>query len=171
MSNMEERSSNDEWRGYARGVKGWGADLDPANRPAVPKEKPSDVTTPYGAMQEKQIPEIRIHQSIEHEQLTPVFGTSCPPRGLSGRLRDFAYTYSEGALTHWLTLMLADRVDVLEGTFEDLAHGHLPNTYKERGWTAPGSSRERWRRNARVAGGVLAIAALTYALWPKEEAR
>jgi hypothetical protein len=30
-------------------------------------------------------------RSIEHEFLTPVFGTSTPPRGLSGVVRRYAY--------------------------------------------------------------------------------
>jgi hypothetical protein len=28
---------------------------------------------------------------MEHKFLTPVFGTSCPPRGVSGALRKLAY--------------------------------------------------------------------------------
>src|SRR5215210_1454020 len=62
-----------------RKVNGWGADLDPANRPAIPRELPSDVTTPRGDVGERQVPTMKVHQSIEHPDLTPVFGTSCPP--------------------------------------------------------------------------------------------
>jgi hypothetical protein len=117
-------------------MHGWGADLDPADRPAVPKEKPSKVTTPRGEMPVRQVPRIRVHKSTEHPDLPPVFGTSCPPHGLSGRLRDFAYQFSEGQMTHWLTLMLADRVDVVEGLISDLGHGKVPNLPRERGTTA-----------------------------------
>jgi hypothetical protein len=54
-------------------------------------------------------------RSIEHKFLTPVFGTSCPPKGLSGVMRKFAYKqYSEGRAAHWLILIAADRVDALE---------------------------------------------------------
>jgi hypothetical protein len=44
-----------------------------------------------------------------------VFGTTCPPKGLSGLIRRYAYAkYSEGRAAHWLLLMAGDRVDVLE---------------------------------------------------------
>ncbi|MGH7475331.1 MAG: hypothetical protein ACRELD_03510 [Longimicrobiales bacterium] len=46
---------------------------------------------------------------------TPVFGTPQPIRGLSGVLRRVAYRVPEHHGRHWLLLMLADRVDVLEG--------------------------------------------------------
>lgn len=116
-------------------IPGWGADLDPANRPAVPKEKPSTVTRLRGDVPPvRQIPRVRIHQSIEHPDLTPVFGTACPPRGLSGKLRDVAYQFSEGRLARWMTLMLADRVDVYESLLTDLARGKVPNWPRERGW-------------------------------------
>lgn len=54
-------------------------------------------------------------RSVEHKFLTPVFGTSCPPGGVSGVLRGFAYRrYSEGRAAHWLLLLAADRVDAWE---------------------------------------------------------
>jgi hypothetical protein len=46
--------------------------------------------------------------------LTPVLGTAQPPRGLSGRLRWLAYRVPEHRARHWVLLMAADRVDVLE---------------------------------------------------------
>lgn len=152
---------------------GWGADADPADRPNVPFELPSDVMSVRGNVGARQIPEFKIHQSTEHPDLTPVFGTSCPPRGLSGKLRDFAYTYSEGRMPHWLILLLADRVDVVEGLLEDAAHGILPNTYKERGWKAPGATRERLRRDTHVATAVgigVAVGAAML-LWPRVKGR
>ena len=52
---------------------------------------------------------------MEHAFVTPVFGTSCPPRFLSGALRKLAYRrYSEARAAHWLILVAADRVDALE---------------------------------------------------------
>ena len=39
---------------------------------------------------------------------------------------------------HWLPLLLADRVDVIESEIEDLMHGHIPNLVGERGWGAIG---------------------------------
>lgn len=45
---------------------------------------------------------------------TPVFGTALPPRGLSGALRTRAYAIPEHRARHWLLLLVADRVDVVE---------------------------------------------------------
>jgi hypothetical protein len=82
---------------------------------------------------EEQIPTIKIHKSTEHGRLPPVFGTSCPPAGLSGRIRDAAYHHSEGRLARWVTLVVADRVNVMEDLLTDLAHLRIPNIPKEMG--------------------------------------
>jgi hypothetical protein len=130
-------------------IKGWGSDLDPRVRPGVPRDKAPQlgVEQLYPPITQ-QIPRIKIHKSTEHPRLTPVFGTSCPPAGLSGRIRDFAYKFSEGRLARWMTLMFADRVDVVEGVLSDLAHGHVPNVPKEMGikselkYNAPGFAKK-----------------------------
>jgi hypothetical protein len=80
-----------------------------------------------------------------------VFGTSCPPRGLSGRLRDIAYRYSEGRLVRWVTLLFADRVDMVEGVVEDFARGRPPNVVREMGLAT------EWRYNRK---GVIKAAAV-----------
>jgi hypothetical protein len=134
----EQRRSVD----LAGRIKGWGSDLDRAKRPGVPRDKAPEigVESLYPPI-EPQVARIKIHKSNEHGQLTPVFGTSCPPKGLSGVLRDFAYRFSEGQLPHWQTLLLADRVDVVEGVLGDLARLHVPNLVKELGLAA------QWRYN------------------------
>jgi hypothetical protein len=115
-------------------INGWGADLDLKNRPAYPKEKPSNVQHAYGNVrQEQQVSDYPVQQSIEHAHLTPVYGTSCPPKGLSGKLRKTAFKYSEAELAHWMLLMLADRVDVYESLVTDLGRGKVPKP-RERGW-------------------------------------
>jgi hypothetical protein len=118
-----------------RTINGWGADLDPANRPSFPKELPSTVTTVRGEVREWQQPTHRIHVSNEHPDLTPAFGDSCPPKGLSGLLRDYAYEYGEGANRRWLTLMLADRIDIIEHLITDAFRGRPDNWVREKGWT------------------------------------
>lgn len=134
----EQRRSVD----FADTINGWGSDLDPATRPGVPRDKAPDigVESLYPPI-EQQVPKIKIHKSIEHGKLTPVFGTSCPPQGLSGAIRDFAYRFSEGQLPHWLTLLLADRVNVVEDIAGDLARLRVPNLAKELGLAA------QWRYN------------------------
>jgi hypothetical protein len=95
-------------------IPGWGVDLDPADRPAVPRERFDPALT--GAHAPEQQPEHRPRErSIEHGRLTPVFGTSSPTRGVSGVLRRHAYRrYSEARAAHWLLLIGADRVDAVE---------------------------------------------------------
>jgi hypothetical protein len=97
-------------------IPGWGADLDPRDRPSVPREQfapgRSGAHWDFPDRQPELWPRER---SVEHKFLTPVFGTSCPPKGLSGVMRKLAYArYSEGRAAHWLILLAADRVDAVE---------------------------------------------------------
>ncbi|HYC37059.1 MAG TPA: hypothetical protein VEC19_11585 [Usitatibacter sp.] len=145
-------------------IKGWGSDLDPARRPGVPRDKAPQLGREdlYPAI-EPQVSRTKIHKSTEHGKLPPVFGTSCPPRGLSGVLRDVAYKFSEGRLARWLTLMFADRVDVVEGVVEDLAHGHVPNIPKEMGWASEWRyNREAFVRKTAIAVGVTALVVVAW---------
>jgi hypothetical protein len=50
----------------------------------------------------------------ELHSMTPVFGTAQPLHGLSGMLRRIAYATHETRAKHWMMLLLADRVNVLE---------------------------------------------------------
>lgn len=105
--------STDELR--AR-IPGWGADLDPHDRPSVPRlQFHPDLTGAHWEFPERQPENWPRERSIEHAFLTPVFGTSCPPHGLSGVVRRYAYRrYSEARAAHWLLLVAADRVDSVE---------------------------------------------------------
>lgn len=111
--------SSDELR--AR-IPGWGADLDPADRPSVPRERfAPELSGAHWEYPDEQPEKWPRERSIEHTQLPPVFGTTCPPKGLSGAIRKFAYAkYSEGRAAHWLLLMAGDRVDVLESALRSL---------------------------------------------------
>ena len=134
-------------------IAGWGSDLDVAKRPGVPRDKAPDIGPEHLYIDiTRQQPPHRIHKSTEHAQLTPVFGTSCPPKGLSGRIRDVAYRYSEGRLVRWIGLMFADRVDMVEGVVEDFARLRPPNVVREMGL------RSEWQHNRK---GVLKAAAVT----------
>jgi len=95
-------------------IPGWGADLDPADRPSVPRER-FEPTGAHWDFPERQPEKWPRERSIEHKFLTPVFGTSTPPRGLSGAIRKLAYRrYSEARAAHWLLLIAADRIDAQE---------------------------------------------------------
>ncbi|WFE26051.1 hypothetical protein O7623_22195 [Solwaraspora sp. WMMD791] len=105
--------SSDELR---TDIPGWGVDLDPRNRPSVPKERfDPDLNGAHWRFPERQTERWPRERSIEHRFLTPVFGTSCPPRGLSGKIRRYSYgKYSEARAAHWLLLIAADRIDTVE---------------------------------------------------------
>ncbi|MDI6099540.1 hypothetical protein QLQ12_13130 [Actinoplanes sp. NEAU-A12] len=116
-------------------IPGWGVDLDPLDRPSVPRE----VFDPtfggaHWEFPERQPERVPRERSIEHEFLTPVFGTSCPPRGLSGVIRRYSYAkYSEGRAAHWLLLLAADRVDAVESVLRSLATARPDNPVTETG--------------------------------------
>ena len=115
-------------------IPGWGVDLDPKDRPAVPKERFNPGGTgAHWEFPERQVERWPREKSPEHKFLTPVFGTACPPRGLSGMIRRYAYTLSEGTTSHWLLLIGADRVDVIESRIESLLQGRPDNLIAETG--------------------------------------
>ncbi|PPB49044.1 hypothetical protein C4K88_10000 [Arthrobacter pityocampae] len=93
-------------------IPGWGVDLDPKDRPSYPREvfDPAGTGAHWDYPEEQPGREGR-ERSIEHGQLTPVFGTSAPLHGVSGSIRRYAYRYSEGRAAHWLLLLAGDRVD------------------------------------------------------------
>ncbi|GFG53818.1 hypothetical protein CQY20_13115 [Mycolicibacterium agri] len=114
-------------------IPGWGADLDPADRPAVPKCQSLDTGARWD-FPERQPETWPRERSIEHQMLTPVFGTSTPPRGLSGAIRRHAYRkFSEGRAAHWLLLILADRVDAAESHAQSVLSRHPDNPIAESG--------------------------------------
>lgn len=101
-------------------IPGWGADLDRSRRPAVPMERmPPRQDDAHWTVPEAQPQTVEVLHSTERPGLTPVFGTACPPSGLSGTIRRAAFRHSEGQLRHWMMLLLADRVNVIEGLFDD----------------------------------------------------
>ncbi|HEU4470430.1 MAG TPA: hypothetical protein VFR58_05055 [Flavisolibacter sp.] len=132
--NMDSRIEN---------IPGWGMDADPENDPTYPMKHSNGADHERlnyeKAPQQRQ--DIEIFHSIERPGITRVFGTSTPPAGLSGAIRRYAYKYSEATATHWMTLILADRVDVIQGKINDLKNGILPNPLRERGWRA------EWKHN------------------------
>jgi len=114
-------------------IPGWGVDLDPKDRPAVPRER-FEPTGAHWEFPERQPETWPRERSIEHAFLTPVFGTSCPPKGLSGVLRKVAYArYSEGRAAHWLILLAADRVDAIESHLRSFATLRPDNPITETG--------------------------------------
>lgn len=119
-------------------VKGWGIDADPDNEPTYPMKKYTgdDHKRLNYTRPENQHTHFNDFLSIERPYVTAVYGVAAPPSGLSGKMRKHAFTYSENHYGHWLTLMLADRVNVVEGIVADLKKGRIPNIFAEKGWKA-----------------------------------
>ena len=117
-------------------IKGWGVDADPKNEPTYPMKKYTgdDHKRLNWERPPLQEPTVEVLKSNERPNLSAVIGTSTPPSGLSGMLRRYAFTYSESAYGHWLPLILADKINVVEGIIEDLGKGHIPNIFAEKGW-------------------------------------
>ncbi len=151
-------------------VKGWAVDADRGNDPTYPMKRRNDGEHEgYSWERPAQQPlAVEVLHSNERPNVSAAFGTSTPPAGLSGVIRRFAFKYSESSYGHWLPLMLADRVGVIEGYWEDLSRGHVPNVFAERGWKA------EWKHNqkalvTRVAvGAVITTATLAYVLSRKD---
>ncbi len=143
-------------------IKGWGVDADPKNDPTYPMKphRTDEEQKGYNWERPTQQPEtVEVLHSNERPNLTSVFGTSTPPSGLSGMLRRYAFKYGEGSFAHWIPLLLADRVNVVEGVIDDLRRGYVPNIFAEKGWKA------EWKHNPKglvqkVAVGVVVATAL-----------
>jgi hypothetical protein len=116
-------------------IPGWGVDLDPKDRPSVPREQfDPNLNGAHWHFPENQPEKWPRERSIEHKFLTPVFGTSCPPKGVSGMMRKYSYRrFSEGRAAHWLILMAADRVDSLGSHLQSLLTLRPDNPITETG--------------------------------------
>ena len=140
-------------------VVGWAVDADPANDPTYPyRDRSADEgLTNDWQRPPQQASEVEILQSIEHVRTPSVFGTSTPPSGVSGMIRRAAFRWSESNWLHWLLLMGADRINVVEGLVQDLGRGKVPNIPGEMG------ARSEWEHNKKgfviKTGVVLALSA------------
>lgn len=149
---IADRNINDR----IKDIPGWGMDADPENDPTYPMKHRTGAD--HDRLNYEKAPQQPIDRevfhSIERPGVTRVFGTSTPPAGLSGAVRRYAYKYSEATATHWMTLILADRIDVIQGKINDLKHGILPNPWIERGWRA------EWKHNRAAFIGRMATTAV-----------
>lgn len=140
-------------------IKGWGVDADPHNNPVYPMNERAEGASPEReyARPPQQPADVELLQTTERPSPSAVFGTTVPPAGLSGLIRRFAFKYSENRYRHWLPLLLADRVQVVEGVLDDFAHGHVPNIWAEKGYNA------EWKHKPQQLVAKLAITALATA--------
>ncbi|HEX8064808.1 MAG TPA: hypothetical protein VF535_16545 [Allosphingosinicella sp.] len=152
-------------------IPGWGVDIDPANNPTYPYRDRSqdnglsnDWTRPP-----VQRTDVEILQSIEHVRQPAVVGTSTPPSWISGMIRRGAFRYSESHWLHWLMLMGADRINVVEGIVQDLGRAKIPNIPAEMG------IRSEWKHNktglAKKVAVIGAVGAVAFALFKWSDSR
>lgn len=139
-------------------IKGWGVDADPKNEPTYPMKRYTGADHDrlnWTRPAQQPTKRIEILTSIERPNITAVFGTASPPSGLSGMIRRIAFQQSESTYARWLPLVVADRINVVEGVIDDLLHGHIPNIWAEKGYNAA------WKHNRK--GVITKIAACTLA--------
>jgi hypothetical protein len=136
-------------------IPGWGVDADPRNDPTYPyRDRSADNHSGEWRRPAQQEPEVELLQSVEHKQRPAVFGTASPPKYLSGWMRRLAFRWTESHWAHWMLLMGADRVNMVEGLVEDVARGKVPNIPKEMGVPA------EWNHNKTGLVKKIGVAAL-----------
>jgi hypothetical protein len=126
-------------------IPGWGADLDPKDRPSYPKERfDPGATGAHWEFPDRQEETYPRERSIEHGILPPVFGTVAPLHGLSGLIRRTAYKrYGEGRLAHWLLLILGDRIESTGAHLRSVLSLRPDNPVTETGVLADSVAAER----------------------------
>lgn len=119
-------------------IKGWGIARDSENDPTYPMKNrlPEDNEGYNWGRPPLQPMDIEVLKSVERKNYPAVFGKTLPPSGLSGVIRRAAFRKSESSFGRWVPLILADRINMVEGIVDDLKHGVVPNFFKERGWKA-----------------------------------
>ncbi len=167
---MENLQQNDDLANQFSHIKGWGVDADPENDPTYPMKRYNgrDHLRSNYPKPEQQEETVEILKTVGRKDLSSVFGTSVPPRGLSGMIRRWAFKYNEDSYAHWLPLIIADRVDAIEGMIDDVKQGHVCNYFAERGYGA------EWKYNkkkfiTRMAVTALATAAVITILAKKKK--
>jgi hypothetical protein len=174
MEQVHNRTNTDieSLREKFRHIPGWGIDADPENEPTYPMKHYNGADRERGHY-EKPTPQpvtVEILKSNERPSISSVYGSSTPPSGLSGAIRRYAFKYSEGSFGHWLPLIFADRVNVIEGYIEDFSKGHIPNIFAEHGW------KSEWKHAPvqlvrKVATTVAVAAAVVWLLSDKKKKR
>jgi hypothetical protein len=165
-------TSIDELPAKMSHIKGWAIDANPKNDPTYPMRQRFDGDR-SGYNWSRPVPQRNtegILKSNERPGMPAVFGTSAPAINLSGAIRRYAFQFSEGRYRHWLLLLLADRVNVVEGLVSDIFTGHVPHCLDERGLNAE-LKYNRKTVITRVAVGAVVITSLALLMASKKAKR
>jgi hypothetical protein len=153
-------------------IKGWGIDANIKNDPTYPMKKRNNAEHDGYSWERpaQQDETVEILKSVERPNLSAVYGTSKPPSGLSGIIRRIAYKFSESSYGRWVPLILADRIDMMEGVVDDFSKGHVPNIPKEIGL------KSEWKYNreeflVKTAAGILITGAILMLLFSSDKKR
>ncbi|HEX8329484.1 MAG TPA: hypothetical protein VF629_18245 [Hymenobacter sp.] len=149
-------------------IPGWGIDADPKNEPTYPNRHRTGQEHDGYTWQRptQQVPDHEVLHSIERPNLSAVVGNAPAPTGLSGMIRRFAFKFSENEYLHWLPLLAADKINVVEGIIEDISKGTVPNIWAEKGYNA------QWKHDlsgmlVKIATAAAVTAGLVYLALPK----
>lgn len=158
-------------------IVGWGADLDSSDRPGVPRELNHENVLSgnhHRPVSGKQNPGRDVQLTLERNEFTPVIGNSKSPSLVSGLVRKAAFTFSEDSLRHWMLLLFADRINMVEGWVEDIGKGKVPMILPRMEFRTTDHLRRIMKQGAKskqdkalvatVALGAVGAVALTYFL-------
>ncbi len=152
-------------------IKGWAIDANPDNDPTYPIRQRFDGDHSSSWPRPAQQPETEgVLKSNERPNTSSVFGTSAPAPFLSGAIRRYAFRFSEGRYRHWLLLLLADRVNMVEGLVSDIFTGHVPHCLEERGLNAQ-LKYDRKAVMTRVAVGALVVTSVALVVASRKSRR
>jgi hypothetical protein len=144
-----------------KNIPGWGMDADPENEPTYPMKNYTgdDHNRINYERSSPQVKDVEILMSTERPAISAVFGNTVPPSGLSGMIRRYAFQHSEDRYRHWLPLILADRVNMIEGLVDDFRKGYVPNIFAEKGW------KMELKYNKKAVAKAAAVTAIGVALY------
>ena len=155
-------------------IPGWGIDADPKNDPTYPMKHRTNGEH-GGYVRPADLPQqpltFEVLHSIERPTVTAVFGEAAPPAGLSGIIRRYAFKFNENEYKHWLPLLLADRVDVVEGILDDLKRGHIPNIFAEKGGKSDWKFNRKSQLTKAAIGAALAVATVVLFSHSKKQSK
>ncbi len=106
----------------------WGVDRELSRRPGVPMMRSPEPWPNARLDIERMDPALSavFKHGRPNREWPPVFGTTCPPKGLSGLIRKWASSLPDHKPQHWLLKLLGDRVDSAEHRLKKLAPVALP---------------------------------------------